>query len=109
MASEAQSVRTDIDSRSAEIAQLCAQFSVRRLELFGSAASGPFDPQRSDLDFVVEFNSDPHLSPFEQYFGLKEALEALFGRATDLVMAGASRNPYFLASLNRTRRLLYAA
>ena len=39
----------------------------------------------------------------------EESLEALFGRAVDLVMAGAPQNSYFLKSLNESRRLLYAA
>lgn len=97
-----------IEARRAEIARSCSQFSVRRLELFGSAAAGEFDPARSDFDFLVEFDPSPSLTPFEQYFGLKESLEALLGRPVDLVMAGAPQNPYFLHSLNESRRLLYA-
>lgn len=96
------------DSRRVELAALCRRFGVRRLELFGSAASGAFDPERSDLDFVVEFNCDPaHL--FDRYFGLKESLENLYSRPVDLVSEGASANPYFLASINRNRLPVYAA
>lgn len=40
------------------IAELCRRFGVRRLDLFGSAAMGRFDPQRSDLDFLVEFEPE---------------------------------------------------
>ncbi|MBI3376332.1 MAG: nucleotidyltransferase domain-containing protein [Betaproteobacteria bacterium] len=76
-----------------EIARLCVQFDVRRLELFGSASAGAFDPARSDLDFLVEFDPAQGMTPFEQYFGFKESLETLFGRAADLVMAGAPQNP----------------
>ncbi|PYX95689.1 MAG: hypothetical protein DMG63_18520 [Acidobacteria bacterium] len=36
-------------------APLCRRFRVRRLALFGSSLSSEFDPGRSDLDFVVEF------------------------------------------------------
>ena len=46
-----------IESHRAEIAQLCARFGVHRLELFGSAATGAFDPARSDVDFLVEFDA----------------------------------------------------
>lgn len=99
----------DIDARRGEILRLCVRFAVHRLELFGSAGTAGFDLARSDLDFLVEFGPAERLTPFEQYFGLKESLEALFGRAVDLVMAGAPRNPYFLKSLNESRRLLYAA
>ena len=98
-----------IESRRADIGRICARFGVRRLELFGSAATGTFDPAHSDVDFLVDFDLNGHPDRFEQYFGMKEALEALFGRPVDLVEEGASTNRYFLESLNRTRRLLYAA
>jgi len=95
--------------RLAEVAGLCRRFGAIRLEVFGSAATGSFDPQRSDLDFVVDFEGLRSPDIFERYFGLKEALESLFGRPVDLVMAGAMRNPYFIQSVNRSRRLVYAA
>ena len=34
--------------------ELCERFGVERLELFGSAARGEFDPANSDLDFIVQ-------------------------------------------------------
>ncbi len=98
-----------IESHRTEIAALCARFGVQRLELFGSALTGSFDPLHSDLDFLVEFEGNTRITPFEQYFGLKEALESLLSRPVDLVMAGASSNPYFLKSLDASRRLVYAA
>lgn len=97
---------SEIESRRAEIDEICARFGVRRLEVFGSAATGAFDPARSDLDFMVEFDAARHIRPLEQYFGLKEAFEDLFKRAVDLVEAGASSNPYFLQSVNKSRRLV---
>jgi len=33
--------------------ELCERYGVERLELFGSAARGEFDPAHSDLDFIV--------------------------------------------------------
>ena len=99
----------EIESRRAEIALLCERFGVRRLELFGSAATGAFDPARSDVDFLVHFDAGRRIGALEQYFGLKEALEALLGRPVDLVEEGASSNRYFLESVNESRRLLYAA
>jgi len=44
-----------------EVQGLCEKHHVKRLTLFGSAAKGTFDPETSDLDFVVEFewHSDP--------------------------------------------------
>jgi uncharacterized protein len=97
-----------LDSHLAEIADLCRRYGVARLELFGSAASGAFDPQRSDLDFLVEFDADAS-GLFDRYFGLKESLEALCRRPVDLVTAGSLRNPYFIEAVNKSRQLVYAA
>ena len=42
-----------------EIARICEDFHVRRLELFGSAArAADFDPAHSDADFLVEYQPD---------------------------------------------------
>ena len=43
-----------IDHRAA-IVRLCEAHGVARLEVFGSAADGRFDPARSDFDFIVTF------------------------------------------------------
>ncbi len=95
------------DPKPSELAELCRRFGVRRLDLFGSAATGAFDPSRSDVDFLVEFDDNP-ARLFDRYFGLKESLEALYGRPVDLVSAGSLRNPYFIAAVNATRQLMYA-
>lgn len=99
-----------IEERRAEIEALCRQFHVRRLDVFGSAARGDdFDPAKSDLDFVVAFESQPFGGRYRAYFGLKEALENLFGRPVDLLTDESVRNPYLRESIEKGWRLLYAA
>ena len=98
-----------IENNRLMLQQLCASYRVRRLDLFGSALGGRFDPETSDLDFLVEFE-DLDLSQYaDAYFGLLEALQDLFGRPVDLVMLSAVKNPYFLQEIERTRTMLYAA
>ena len=92
-----------------ELERLCRQFHVRRLELFGSAATGTYRPGESDFDFLVEFEPLPFGAYADAYFGLLEALEDLFGRPIDLVMASAITNPYFRQSVNETKVLIFAA
>ena len=99
----------EVEERRAELQALCTRYHVRRLELFGSAADERFDPTRSDLDFLVEFQALAPDECAEHYFGLAEALETLFGRPIDLVMLTAIDNPYFLQEIETSRRLLYAA
>lgn len=93
----------------AEIEALCRRYRVRRLELFGSAATGQERTGESDLDFLVEFEPLPPGGYADAYFGLHEALETLFDRSVDLVVASAIKNPYFRQSVERTKTLLYAA
>jgi len=102
-------MRPLIETRIAEVAAACRRRAVRRLELFGSAVRDDFDETTSDLDFLVEFDAATELPALERYFGLKEDLEALFGRPVDLIMPRAVRNPYVRAEIERDRQLLYAA
>ena len=57
---------------------------------------------------IRRYFTTPEEHPFDAYFGLKEALEELFGRPVDLVEAGAVRNPYLKASIEQSRENLYA-
>ena len=98
-----------VNSRRAALIELCRRYKVRQLDSFGSAVTGGFDPSSSDLDFLVEFELMPPPEHAEAYFSLKEGLEALFGRAVDLVITGAVVNPYFLARIEATRQRIYAA
>ena len=99
---------SEIEENRDRISRLCQQFGVKRLEVFGSAATGAFNSARSDIDFVIDFEELENQSLFKRYFGLKEELEALFGRPVDLVMSDAMKNPFFIESVNRTRQPLYA-
>jgi predicted nucleotidyltransferase len=100
-------VQTFLDNFQTGIGDACRRFGVKRLEAFGSVLRSDFS-ERSDVDFVVEFDrSQP--DAFEQYFGLKEELEALVARPVDLVVADAIRNPVFRAQVFQTKRPLYVA
>jgi len=90
-----------------EVRALCRKYGVRRLLLFGSAVRDDFDETTSDVDLLVEFDDDLR-ERFDAYFGLKEGLEALFGRPVDLVSATPLRNPYFAEAVVSSGQELYA-
>ena len=99
-----------VEERRTEVAALCQKYGVKRLDLFGSAAGEGFDPEASDLDFVVSFEERDPPNLFHRYFGLAEELEDLFGRKVDLVTEGALlKDPDFAADISGTRVPLYAA
>lgn len=79
----------------------------------GCGSSGPpslsdrFDPEGSDIDFLVDF-APGNTNLFHAYFDLKFELERITGRPVDLVDASAVRNPYFKASAFGSAQELYA-
>lgn len=99
----------DVPFGNAQVERLCRGLGVRRLDLFGSAATGHFDPPRSDLDFLVEFDALEPSRYAENYFSLREGLVALFGRDVDLGTEASLANPFFRRRVLAERRTLFRA
>jgi len=89
------------------IRALCQTYGVRRLDLFGSAATGAFDAATSDLDFVATFADTRSFGYADRYLGFAEALEALFGRPVDVITERSIRNPYFRLAVEASRQPIY--
>lgn len=99
-----------IQEHHSALRRLCEKYRVRKLEVFGSAATGEgFDPTISDLDFLVDFQPLEADGYARAYFGLLEELQKLFARPVDLVMTRAIRNKYFLRGIAGSRTTIYAA
>jgi predicted nucleotidyltransferase len=86
--------------------ELCERYGVERLELFGSAARGEFDPANSDLDFIVQMNGRREPGYARRFYEFAEAIEALYGRRVDLLTELMIKNPYFKAEVDKDRRVL---
>jgi uncharacterized protein len=102
------SMIAQIAALSEEIAALCQRFGVRKLKVFGSAATGDFDETSSDIDLIADF-ADRSPGYARRYLAFAEALEALFGRPVDLLTNQPIENPYFRDSVDRTRITIYAS
>ena len=98
-----------LQERRHSLAALCRRHRVARLDVFGSAVRGAFEPATSDLDFLATFEPMPPAEHADAYFGLLQDLEALFGRTVDLIEEAAIKNPYFRRSVDASQVPLYAA
>ena len=98
-----------VGDRLPEIIVLCRRHHVRRLALFGSAADDRFDPDASDLDFLVEFAPLAPADHADSYFGLLHDLEDMLGRRVDLLERAPIHNPYLLAAIGESEVVLYEA
>lgn len=96
----------ELEARRAELARICADLGVLRLELFGS---GTRSASPRDLDFLVDLGERPPADYAAAYFALRERLEALFGKPVDLVTPPGLANPYFRERVEHEKILLYAA
>ena len=98
-----------IENQADSLRSLCLNYGVHRLELFGSATTSSRLQDIGDLDFLVEFQPKAYKAYSDNYFGLLEDLQQLFGRPVDLIVGSAVKNPYFLESIERTKTLVYEA
>ncbi len=89
------------------ITTLCEKHGVRKLEVFGSATNNRFDPETSDVDFVIEFADRGH-GYADRFFRFAEAIEQLLGRQADFVFGNKPiKNPYFRAAVDTSRVTIF--
>jgi len=98
-----------IEDKREELSRLCERCHVKRLEVFGSAMSDYFEPDRSDIDMVVELLPIPPARYTESYFGLMSDLKKKFETEIDLLEAAPINNPYFKQAIEQTKTVLYEA
>lgn len=65
------------------IATFCRERGIRRLCLFGSVLRDDFDPARSDVDVLAEFEPEALNGVGFRYFAYGEELAAIIGRKVD--------------------------
>jgi uncharacterized protein len=102
-------MRPGIQEKIKALRDLCIKHRVERLDLFGSATRDDFDPETSDLDFLVAFEPMPPVEHAGSFFGLLADLERLFGRRIDLLEREPIENPYLWKSIEQSRQVLYEA
>ena len=96
------------EQHKAQLLDLCKRYPVDRLYLFGSILTDRFDPEKSDVDMQVLFESmeDPATIGAIMWKFWDE-LEAVLGRKVDLLTKPEIRNPFFRQEVEHTRQLIY--
>ena len=95
-----------IDRNIEKIMDLCIQYKVASLFVFGSVLTNRFKND-SDVDLLVDFKDVELYDYADNYFNLKSSLENLFNRKVDLLELKALRNPYLKSSIDKTKQLVY--
>ena len=95
-----------IENYSNDISELCKTHKVKSLYAFGSVLTDRFNSE-SDVDLVVDFQQLDVLDYGDNYYELKFSLENIFKRNVDLLEQKAIKNPYFIKTLNQSKKLIY--
>ena len=102
------SMHPTVEQHLDEIRAAAERYGVEKLEIFGSAMTPEFDPERSDVDFIVHYPEGYEYGPFgKRLFDLEEEITAILGREAQLVMTKALNKDHFRESANRTRMTIY--
>lgn len=89
-----------------QIQKLCANHQVRTLYSFGSVNTTRFSKD-SDVDFMVDFETNDPLEYTDNYFDLKFELEKMLKRPIDLLESKAIKNPFLRENIDKSKILVY--
>lgn len=95
-------VEKNIDS----IIKLCELYQVKALFAFGSVCTDKFNDE-SDIDLLISFDELEFSIYADNYFAIANKFEELFNRPVDLITDKSLSNPYFINSVNKSKKLLY--
>mgnify|MGYP005845689577 FL=1 len=91
-----------------DLKKLCQDYDLKTMYIFGSVCTNEFNDE-SDIDLLISFKEISMEKYTDNYFELHYKLEALFNRKIDLLTENSLSNPYFIAEIEDTKQLLYAA
>lgn len=98
-----------LEQRQEELKEICQILKIKRLYAFGSVMSDKFS-ENSDLDFLISFADNLTVEEYtNNYFELHYNLHKLFNRKIDIITERTLSNPYFIESINETKKLIYEA
>ncbi len=89
-----------------QIQRLCKNHKVRTLYSFGSVNTTRFNKD-SDVDFMVDFETNDPLEYTDNYFDLKFELERILNRSIDLLENKAIKNSLLRENIDKSKVLIY--
>ena len=88
--------------------KLCKKYDIKTMHIFGSVCTNNFN-SKSDIDILISFKDISIEKYTDNYFKLHDELKDLFNCKIDLLTENSLSNPYFIESIEETKKLLYAA
>lgn len=86
---------------------LCKAHNVGNLYAFGSSISDNFNEDSSDIDLLIEINSEDPIERGENLLQIWDKFEVFFQRKVDLLTNSSIKNPILRKSIEATKVLIY--
>ncbi len=90
-----------------KITTYCKTYKVKELYAVGSVVSDNFSNE-SDIDLLIEFKAISVAEYTDNYFILHKLFKKTFNREIDLITTKSLSNPFFIKSIESSKKLLYA-
>ncbi len=97
----------EISKHHSSLKEICKKHNVKSLYAFGSSVNDKFNPDKSDIDLLVQIDVADPVERGEKLISLWDSLEDLFQRKVDLLTEDSIRNPFLKKSIDTTKVLIY--
>jgi predicted nucleotidyltransferase len=96
-----------LDGYISSLKKLCQVNKVKSLYVFGSVLTDKFN-ENSDIDLLVDIDSNDPFECADNYFNLKLSLQELFKRPVDLLENKSIANPFIRQNIDSSKFLIFA-
>lgn len=100
-------MKESIKAKLTEFLALCKSHNVKNIYAFGSAVTEKFNEETSDIDLLIEIDSDDPIVRGENLMSIWDKLEDFFQRKVDLLTSSSIKNPILRKSIDDTKILIY--
>ncbi len=100
-------LKDSIKSKSKEFLTLCKMHDVKTLYAFGSSTNDQFNEETSDIDLLVELDTQDPIARGENLMNLWEKFELFFQRKVDLLTNASIKNPILRKNIDSSKMLIY--
>jgi len=100
-------LKTTIQVRPVEFILLCKSHDVKSVYAFGSSVADNFNEDSSDIDLLVELNTEDPIKRGQNLLDLWDKLEAYVQRKVDLLTPSSIRNSILRKNIDSSKVLVY--
>ena len=86
---------------------MCKNHEVKTLYAFGSSVNNNFNEESSDIDLLIELNTEDPVKRGENLMALWDKFESFFMRKVDLLTTSSIKNPILRQSIESSKVLIY--